>query len=141
MSYELIAALMFATMMLMLQTGQRVFGAIGFVAGLAALLLWGDGGSVMPFSAGIKLMKWYPLLTLPMFVFMGYIMSESRIADDLYRMFHVWMGPVHGGPCGRHHFADGCHLGHERPVGRGHGNRRDDRAAGNCCGVATTRSW
>jgi len=51
----------------------------------------------MAFSAAIKLMKWYPLLTLPMFVFMGYIMSESRIADDLYEMFHVWMGPVHGG--------------------------------------------
>jgi TRAP-type C4-dicarboxylate transport system permease large subunit len=24
-------------------------------------------------------------------------MSESRIADDLYEMFHVWMGPIHGG--------------------------------------------
>ncbi len=97
MSYELIALLMFATMMLMLMTGQRVFGAIGFVGAIAALLLWGDGGSVMPFSAAIKLMKWYPLLTLPMFIYMGYIMSESRIADDLYEMFHVWMGPVHGG--------------------------------------------
>ena len=31
MSYELIAILMFSTMMLMLMTGQRVFGAIGFV--------------------------------------------------------------------------------------------------------------
>ena len=97
MSYELIALLMFATMMLMLMTGQRVFGAIGFVGAAAALLLWGDGGSVMPFSSAIKLMKWYPLLTLPMFIYMGYIMSESRIADDLYEMFHVWMGPVHGG--------------------------------------------
>ena len=42
----------------------------------------------------MKLMKWYPLLTLPMFIFMGYVLSESRIADDLYKMFHVWMGPV-----------------------------------------------
>jgi tripartite ATP-independent transporter DctM subunit len=42
-------------------------------------------------------MKWYPLLTLPMFVFMGYMLSESGLADDLYRMFHVWMGPLHGG--------------------------------------------
>ena len=40
MSYELIATLMFSTMMLMLLTGQRVFGAIGFVAVVAALLLW-----------------------------------------------------------------------------------------------------
>ena len=97
MSYELIAILMFSTMMLMLMTGQRVFGAIGFVAVAAALLLWGTGGSDIGFAAAMKLMKWYPLLTLPMFIFMGYVLSESRIADDLYRMFHVWMGPVRGG--------------------------------------------
>ncbi len=54
MSYEMIALLMFSTMMLM-------------------------------------------LLTLPMFIFMGYVLSESRIADDLYRMFHVWMGGLNGG--------------------------------------------
>ena len=97
MSYELIALAMFTSMMLMLLTGQRVFGAIGFVGGIAALLLWGDGGAELPFSAVIKLMKWYPLMTLPMFIYMGYIMSESRIADDLYEMFHVWMGSIHGG--------------------------------------------
>ena len=97
MSYEFIALAMFASMMLMLLTGQRVFGAIGFVGGFAALLLWGDGGAELPFSSTIKLMKWYPLMTLPMFIYMGYIMSESRIADDLYEMFHVWMGPIHGG--------------------------------------------
>ncbi|MBZ0216687.1 MAG: TRAP transporter large permease subunit, partial [Fimbriimonadaceae bacterium] len=97
MSYELIAILMFSTMMLMLLTGQRVFGAIGFVAAAAALLLWGDGGSEMAFSAAMKLMKWYPLLTLPLFIYMGYMLSESGIADDLYKMFHVWMGPLNGG--------------------------------------------
>ncbi|MFX4222982.1 MAG: TRAP transporter large permease [Thalassobaculum sp.] len=97
MSYEMIALLMFASMMLMLMTGQRVFGAIGFVGAAAGLLLWGVGGVEIPFAAAMKLMKWYPLLTLPMFIFMGYVLSESRIADDLYRMFHVWMGPVRGG--------------------------------------------
>ena len=97
MSYELIAALMFASMMLMLITGQRVFAAIGAVAAISALLLWGEGGSEMAFSAAMKLMKWYPLLTLPMFIYMGFMLSESGIADDLYRMFHVWFGPVRGG--------------------------------------------
>lgn len=97
MSYELIGMLMFSSMMLMLLTGQRVFGAIGFVAVVAALALWGDGGSELAFSAAIKLMKWYPLLTLPLFIFMGYMLSESGLADDLYKMFHVWMGPLHGG--------------------------------------------
>jgi len=97
MSYEAIAILMFTSMLLMLLTGQRVFGAIGFVSAAAALLLYGNGAIEMPFNAAFKLFNWYPLLTLPMFVFMGFMMSESKIADDLYSMFHVWFGGVKGG--------------------------------------------
>tara|TARA_B110000977_G_scaffold97622_1_gene128553 strand:+ start:3257 stop:4579 length:1323 start_codon:yes stop_codon:yes gene_type:complete len=97
MSPEMIAILMFSSMMLMLITGQRVFAAIGLVAAVASISLWGTGGSDLPFSSAMKLMKWYPLLTLPMFIFMGYILSESKIADDLYKMFHVWMGSINGG--------------------------------------------
>lgn len=97
MSYEMIGLLMFSSMMLMMLTGQRVFGAIGAVAAIASVTLWGTGGSDIPFASAMKLMKWYPLLTLPMFIFMGYILSESKIADDLYKMFHVWMGNIRGG--------------------------------------------
>ncbi len=97
MSYEMIALTMFSAMMLLLLTGQRVFGVIGFVGAAAALLLWGDGGVEMPFNASFVLMNWYPLLTLPLFVFMGYMLSESGIAGDLYEMFHVWMGSLRGG--------------------------------------------
>lgn len=97
MSYELIAILMFVSMLLMLLTGQRVFGAIGAVATASALFLWGDGAHEMPFNAAFVLFNWYPLLTLPLFIFMGYMLSESGIANDLYRMFHVWAGPVRGG--------------------------------------------
>ena len=97
MSYEAIAIIMFGSMLLMLLTGQRVFAAIGIVSTVAALLLWGEGGVEMPFTAAFKLFKWYPLLTLPLFIYMGYILSESGIADDLYRMFHVWFGGLRGG--------------------------------------------
>ncbi len=97
MSQEYIALFMFTSMLLMLMTGQRVFGAIGAIAAISALALWGVGGSNIPFSATMKVMKWYPMLTLPMFIFMGYILSESKIAEDLYKMFHVWMGPISGG--------------------------------------------
>ena len=51
----------------------------------------------MPFSAAFKLFNWYPLLTLPLFIYMGYMLSESGIASDLYRAFHVWFGPLNGG--------------------------------------------
>ncbi|MGF0538621.1 TRAP transporter large permease [Agrobacterium sp. ES01] len=97
MSYEIIALLMFSSMMMSMLTGQRVFAAIGFVGVVAAAFLWGDGGFELGFSAGMKLMKWYPLLTLPLFIFMGYMLSESGIAEDLYKAFHVWMGGLPGG--------------------------------------------
>ena len=97
MSYEAIAIIMFGSMLVMLLTGQRVFAAIGIVSTVAALLLWGEGGVEMPFTAAFKLFKWYPLLTLPLFIYMGYILSESGIADDLYQMFHVWFGGLKGG--------------------------------------------
>jgi tripartite ATP-independent transporter DctM subunit len=97
MSYGLIATVMFGGMAALLLTGQRVFAVIGFVAAISAGLLWGTGGWAIPFTSAIKLMNWFPMLTLPMFVWMGYVMSETRMADDLYRMFHVWFGPIPGG--------------------------------------------
>jgi tripartite ATP-independent transporter DctM subunit len=96
-SYELIALLMFVSFMLLLLSGQRVFGAIGVVASVFALSLWGEGAIQMPFASTITLLNWYPMLTLPMFIYMGYMLSESGIASDLYRMFHVWTGPMRGG--------------------------------------------
>ena len=88
---------MFASMMVLLLTGQRVFAAIGFVAAGAALLLYGTGAIEMPFNQVFKLFNWFPMLTLPLFIYMGYILSESGIAEDLYRMLHVWFGRLRGG--------------------------------------------
>jgi len=97
MSYEAIAIIMFGGMLAMLLTGQRVFAAIGFVSAAASLFLYGTGAIEMPFNAAFKLFNWYPMLTLPMFIYMGYILSETGIADDLYRMFHVYFGGLKGG--------------------------------------------
>jgi tripartite ATP-independent transporter DctM subunit len=98
MPAEYIAVLMFGSMLTLMLTGQRMFGVIGFVAVVAAIWLWGErGGYDLAFSQTFKVMGWFPLITLPMFIFMGYVLSESRLADDLYRMFHVWFGPVPGG--------------------------------------------
>jgi tripartite ATP-independent transporter DctM subunit len=97
MSSEFITLFMFGTMMVLLFTGQRVFGVIGFVGSAAALWLWGEGSFEMPFNATFQVLNWYPLITVPFFVFMGYMLSESGMAAGLYRMFHVWFGPVRGG--------------------------------------------
>ena len=97
MTSGFITLFMFATMLALLMTGQRVFGVIGFVGAAAALWLCGEGAFEMPFNAAFQVLNWYPLITAPFFIFMGYMLSESGMANNLYRMFHVWFGPVRGG--------------------------------------------
>jgi tripartite ATP-independent transporter DctM subunit len=97
MSYSLMAILMFVSMLVLLLTGRHIFAVIGGVAVGFALLLWGAGNEGMAFHASFSLLNWYPLLTLPLFIYIGYMFSKSGIADDLYQMLYVWMGPVRGG--------------------------------------------
>ncbi len=42
-------------------------------------------------------MKWYPLLAIPPFVFMGLILAKSGMADAMYEMIYRWIGRIHGG--------------------------------------------
>jgi len=97
MNYTLIGISIFIAMLASLITGRQIFAVIGGVGCAFALALWGKGGSALAFQASFKLLNWYSLMTLPLFVYMGYMFSVSGIADDLYTMFHVWMGPVRGG--------------------------------------------
>ncbi|MFZ5672397.1 MAG: TRAP transporter large permease [Pseudomonadota bacterium] len=98
MSYEAIALLMFAGMLLLMLTGQRVFAMIGAVAAASALALYGNASAELPFNAAFKLFSWHALLTLPLFVYMGHMMAKSGIAEELYQMMHVWFGKLPGGP-------------------------------------------
>ena len=93
----IIIFLMFSLLMALMLTGQRVFGVMGFVGVVFALIFIDRGALGYGFNAAIKLFNWYPMLTLPMFVFMGFMLSESGIANDMYRMFHVWFGGLRGG--------------------------------------------
>lgn len=97
MSYEAIALLMFAGMLFLMLTGQRVFAMIGAVAAASALALYGNASAELPFNAAFKLFSWHALLTLPLFVYMGHMMAKSGIAEELYQMMHVWFGKLSGG--------------------------------------------
>lgn len=97
MSHEMIALMMFAGMVFLMLTGQRVFAMIGAVAAASALSLYGNASAELPFNAAFKLFSWHALLTLPLFVYMGHMMSKSGIAEELYQMMHVWFGKLSGG--------------------------------------------
>jgi len=48
-------------------------------------------------QATFAVMMSFILMAIPLFIFMGSLMSESGIADDLFTAMHQWMGPVNGG--------------------------------------------
>ncbi len=97
MSYSFIALLMFLTMFVVLLSGRHIFAVIGGVASIFSVILWGPGGIDMGFHSAFTLINWYPLVTLPLFVFIGYLFSESKISEDLYQLIHILMGSLKGG--------------------------------------------
>ena len=42
-------------------------------------------------------MKNFILIEIPLFCFMAYMLESSGIAEDLFYMMHVWLGPLRGG--------------------------------------------
>lgn len=99
MSAEVIIFVMFGAMIALLMTGRHIFAVVGFVAVFAAWNLWGGSGGIdMAFLGGYStIVKWYPLLAIPLFVFMGLTLSKSGLGDDLFHSMHLWFGHVRGG--------------------------------------------
>lgn len=98
MSPELVALLMFGATISLLLTGRHIFIVIAGVATISALTLWGPrGGAAMVYLSTYSFTTWGILLAVPLFLFMGYILSRSGVADDLYQSFYHWMGGVRGG--------------------------------------------
>jgi len=97
MSIQIIALIMFLSMAMLLISGRYIFVAVGSIGAIFALALWGTGGIDMAFFSAYSFMKWYVLLAIPPFIFMGLILSKSGVADDLYDMIHKWFGGIAGG--------------------------------------------
>lgn len=97
MSIQLIVVFMFVSMLALLVTGRQIFAIIGSIGVIAALALWGHGSERLPFVGVYSFMKWYPLLALPPFIFMGLTLSKSGVADNLFHSVYLWMGGIRGG--------------------------------------------
>ncbi len=97
MNVTAITIMMFATMMALLTTGRQVFLLVGAVATVSTLALWGTGGVNMPHYVTVGMIYWDVMLSFPAFIFMGYMLAKSGMADALYDMIYKWMGGVRGG--------------------------------------------
>jgi tripartite ATP-independent transporter DctM subunit len=97
MNVTLITIVMFVSMMALLITGRQVFLIVGAVATVSAMALWGTGGIMMPHFNAVNMIYWDVMLSFPAFIFMGYMLAKSGMADALYDMIYKWMGGLKGG--------------------------------------------
>ncbi|GAJ20570.1 unnamed protein product, partial [marine sediment metagenome] len=97
MNLGLIAALSFGILLLSFVAGLPLCFGLGGVAMVMGLIFYGPGSMFLATQGAYGTMLSFVLMAIPLFIFMGSLLSESGIADDLYSAMYQWMGPIKGG--------------------------------------------
>ncbi len=69
-------------------------GALGFIMGYLTI---GPAVADLMYNRAFTFLLSYPLLAMPLFVYMGLMLAKSGITDDLYHAIAVSTGPFRGG--------------------------------------------
>ncbi len=89
--------LLFGAMIACLFLGIPVALALGGIATVSILLIWGIDGTYVLSNAAFSTFSTDTYLAIAMFLLMGNILQKSGIADGLYEMLYKWMGGIRGG--------------------------------------------
>ncbi len=92
-----ITAIMFLSMLVILTTGMPIAFGLGSIGILSAFFLWGPESLNMIYFTMMSVCNNFIILSAPMFVFMGFLLHRSGIADDLFNTVHMWAGGLKGG--------------------------------------------
>ena len=93
----MLTVLLFGSLIVVLLAGLPLAFALGGVATVFIIFVWGPEGLGVLASRAYTTMGSFILVAIPMFVFMGAMLEKSGIADDLYTMMYYWMGQLKGG--------------------------------------------
>jgi len=95
---ELIALLMLGGVFVLVLTGFPIAFVIGSVAFLVGMLVFGPTTTFhILFTRFYDLSLNYPYLAVPLFTFMGVVLENSGITNDLYSSLYDALGRVKGG--------------------------------------------
>lgn len=97
MSIELITVLLFVSLFIALLSGVPVAFAVGGVAMVFTILLWGPEAMYVVGSRVLGMMIKLVLVAIPGFILMANMLERSGVAEDLYTMMFYWAGPLKGG--------------------------------------------
>jgi len=96
-SPQIIALIMFGSLLLLLALGLPVTFALGGVGVMIIILAWGPEALAIAANNAWATMCFYTLVAIPLFFFMAMILQASGIAEDLFRSVRLWFGRVPGG--------------------------------------------
>ena len=96
MSAYAVTALMFLSLLFLMGTGLPIVYCLGSVGTLAALFIWGGGALDIVYFSTLELMNNMVLSAVPLFIFMGFVLHESKIAKDLFDTVYLWSGRLRG---------------------------------------------
>ena len=97
MSVELVTALFFGCLLVFLFLGVPLVFTLG---GISVIFLYFSMGPVGFYIVASKFwdsMTSFTLIAIPMYVYMAMLLEKSGVAQNLYRMMHVWFGGFRGG--------------------------------------------
>ena len=97
MSVELVTLLFFGSLLFFLFIGTPLVFTLG---GISVVFLFFTMGSVGFYIVASKFwdsMMSFTLIAIPMYVYMAMLLQKSGVAQDLYRMMHLWFGGMRGG--------------------------------------------
>ncbi len=97
MSGELLAGLMFPCLFLLIFLGIPIAFALLTTAALFALPLFGDRVALQLYAGITQTASNFVLSAVPPFVFMGFMLERSGIAEKLFEAMQMWLGRLPGG--------------------------------------------
>lgn len=97
MSIELVTVLLFGGLLFLLAAGVPVTFSLGGISVLVIFLLEGPSGLYAVATTAYNQMTAPGLMTIPLFTFMGNLLSKSGIADRLFKSLNYWLTNISGG--------------------------------------------
>jgi tripartite ATP-independent transporter DctM subunit len=89
--------ILFGSLIILLLAGLPLVFALGGVATLFIILLWGPHALPVLANRTYMAMDMFLLVAVPMFIFMGAMLQRCGIAEDMYELMYHWMGGLRGG--------------------------------------------
>ena len=97
MSIELIALIMFVSLMVLLLTGLPLVFVLGGLAMVFSYFLWGPNSMLLVALQVWRVMTTYSFVAIPLYIFMAVILQRSGVIEDLFTVMRMWFGPLRGG--------------------------------------------